>query len=263
MRVFLVSVSCVAFIGASEAADLPVKALRAAPVTEIIDWTGFYLGAHGGYGWGDKTWSVGPQPPILPLSVSGNVEGALGGFHGGYNYQIGRLVLGLEGQWTWNNVKGTHSGTLGGFTNTFSVDADWFSSVTGRVGYAVDRWLLYADGGAVWARETYSAQLGAFPVLFQARDTRLGWTVGGGVEYVIDRNWSVRGEYSYMNFETGRNGSGGGLRFNGVGVVPVPPPPPPVVPPPGIFDSDLEQHMHLLKIGLTYRFAPAPLAVRY
>lgn len=265
MRLLLVSVSCVACVGISHAADLPVKAPPRAPVAEIIDWTGLYLGAHAGYGWGDKTWTVGAQPQIAPFSISGNIDGALGGFHGGYNYQIGQFVLGVEGQWTWSDVKGTHSGTFAGFTNTFNVNADWFSSITGRAGYAVGRWLVFADGGAVWAREKYSAQLGAFPVVFETNDTRLGWTVGGGVEYAIDRNWSLRAEYSYMNFESGRNGRG--LHFNqNLRVVPVPPPvppPPPPVPPPGIFDSDLDQNMHLIKVGLTYRFSPTPLLAKY
>ncbi len=229
---------------------MPVKA-PPAPPPETIDWGGFYLGGHAGYGWGTKDWSVITTGPIAGFAVNNDISGGLAGAHGGFNYQWSRYVLGIEGQWSWTNVRGTHVGSVLGFTNTLGADVDWLAMLTGRLGYAADRWLIFASGGAVWARDKYSANFGAFPALqFEADVTRLGWTVGGGVEYALTRNWSLRLDYNYIDISSDRGGGGGGGTTR-LTVVPVPVPPP--GPPDGV-DSRIDQTMHVIKAGVTYRF---------
>ena len=109
------------------------------------------------------------------------------------------------------------SGGLG----TASARADWFATLTGRVGYSFDHALLYAKGGAAWVHDKYSVSPSCTPVPphnpteglelvdecegpYNAASTNLGWTVGVGLEYALTRNWSAKIEYNYMDFGTKR-----------------------------------------------------------
>lgn len=118
----------------------------------------------------------------------------IGGAHVGYNYQMGMFVAGLEGDVNGSNYNGNN--TLGGLTYGTRENID--GSVRGRLGIAWDRALVYATGGAAFGdfQNTYS--LGGFSD--SPSTTRIGWTIGGGVEYAIDNNWSVRAEYRYTDF---------------------------------------------------------------
>jgi len=74
--------------------------------------------------------------------------------------------------------------------------------VTGRIGYAWDRWMLYAKGGVAGAGDKYSA-VGTFlgaPYDFEGLENRYGWTAGAGVEWALWQDWSIRLEYDYYGF---------------------------------------------------------------
>jgi outer membrane immunogenic protein len=77
---------------------------------------------------------------------------------------------------------------------------DFLASVTGRLGYAVDRWLYYVRGGAAWAGDKYTVVGNGFG--YEGLDTRPGWMVGSGIEWAFSRNWSARLEYDYYGLGT-------------------------------------------------------------
>src|SRR5262249_36552516 len=105
------------------------------------------------------------KPPLLRLfapgiSVTGDTSGVVGGGQVGCNYQFApNWVIGIEGDGSAADIKGDATATILGITGTAHVRTDWIASVTGRVGWAADRWLVYAKGGAAWAGDNYSADV--------------------------------------------------------------------------------------------------------
>ena len=164
-------------------------AAPSAPYASYFTWTGFYLGANGGYGWGDSRWDF-PGGTTGDFKVSGGVLGVTAG----YNYQIGPAVLGVEADANWTDIRGSSNANCGPtcFTNN-----TWLTTVRGRVGYAVDRLLPYVTGGA--AIGNIKTHLGTLP---QQSDGRVGWTVGAGAEFAFFRNWSAKVEYLYVNLDS-------------------------------------------------------------
>ena len=205
-HVLLAGVAAIAFgVLPAAAADIPpqtnyYRTPVAAPIP--FSWTGFYIGGHVGYGWSSKDWSQTFSSLALALDRSVNsadVDGFLGGVQVGYNWQTGRWVLGVEGDWSWTNADGCTrfaiSTNYAGCTN-----ANWYSTVTGRLGYSWDRALVYVKGGAAFANEDHFITFGGTQVTNTASATRTGWTVGVGVEYALSNNWSAKVEYNYMDF---------------------------------------------------------------
>jgi outer membrane immunogenic protein len=179
--------------GAASAADLARKAppppVTKAPAYVPFTWTGAYIGINGGGGFGRSKWSG------LPSSF--NVNGGLVGGQIGYNWQFGQLVYGLEGDGNWTDLRGSANpaGCLNGTgTTTCRTRNDFISTIRGRVGYAWDRWLPYATGGL--AVGNIRATVPGFTGIDK---TDAGWTVGGGVEYALAPNWSVKAEYLYVD----------------------------------------------------------------
>ena len=170
----------------AEAADIPRPYYKAQPraVVAYYNWTGFYAGINGGYGWGTGSLDV----PALSFKPAGwLIGGTLG-----YNYQVGSLVFGLEGDWDWSDVRG--SAACGAFQ--CNLRNDWLATFRGRVGYAADRWLPYLTGGLAYGRVKLSTTI---PGSVSISDDRLGWTLGAGVEYAFLGNWSAKLEYLYVD----------------------------------------------------------------
>ena len=176
------------------AADLSVAPLYKAPpaeVTQAFNWTGFYLGANGGGGWGHSWWSAN--------SASVNLSGAQAGGTAGYNWQFGNTVLGLEGDMDWSDLKGSNSS--GGCAAGCTTNDNWLSTVRGRVGYAFGSVMPYVTGGLAVGDVVASA-----PGFAGASTTNAGWTVGGGLEVALPGNWSAKAEYLHVdlgNFNCG------------------------------------------------------------
>ncbi len=123
-----------------------------------------------------------------------------GGQVGG-NYQIGNVVLGLEGIYDWADIKNTQVGALGAGTLTLVTKNDYIATVAGRLGYAFDRLLIYGKGGAAFTRDRADANLtGPLPGAASGSFNRTGWLAGAGVEWAFWGNWSVKAEYDYMGF---------------------------------------------------------------
>ena len=185
------------------AADLSVAPLYNAPPPQVAppvyNWTGFYVGANGGGAWGNSWWQS--------QSTQINLSGAQAGGTAGYNRQFGNAVLGLEGDVDWSNLSGTSGSTL---CPGCSTSDSWLSTVRGRAGYAIDRWLPYVTAGLA------VGDIGAtVPGLPGGSITTAGWTVGAGLEVGVIGNVSVKAEYLYVGFGSFNCGLNCGLLAGG------------------------------------------------
>jgi outer membrane immunogenic protein len=163
-----------ASVAAAAAADLPRRSDPYVPPAfqPAPRWTGAYVGAHIGGGFG-KGGSV-------------STDGLLGGVHGGYNVQMDRFVLGGEGDISASGV--------GNKSFTEKVRNSWLASGRARAGYLVDPSLLvYGTGGIAVGSTTNQSPYGKYS------DTKSGWVLGAGGEYLLSPNVALRGEYLYYS----------------------------------------------------------------
>jgi outer membrane immunogenic protein len=184
--------------GIASAADLPPRPAPIPPpavapvVVPVFTWSGFYIGANGGYGTGQKCWTL---PLVAADEGCHDTTGALAGGQIGFNWQMGSFVFGLEAQGDWANLKGSNVSLFDPtFTNESRVNA--IGLFTARVGFAANNFLLYAKGGAAVVSDKYDFTGATFG---SASETRWGWTVGGGVEFGFTPNWSLAAEYNYVD----------------------------------------------------------------
>jgi opacity protein-like surface antigen len=215
-KLLAVLLSCVAM--PALAADLPGKA-PVRPATPVADWTGFYVGLHGGYGWG----KIKPDDfdvAAFSSDAFGNPEpkGWVFGGHAGYNWQYGRLVGGIELDYSATGVKDTQSATwdlvdseevrVGTLTWGLASKIDALGSVRGRAGFLLtDNLLAYGTGGVGWAHskvdftETVcNLRSECESLTLAARTNHFGWVAGGGIEYRLAQNLLLRGEYLHYDF---------------------------------------------------------------
>jgi outer membrane immunogenic protein len=200
-KVLLVTASLIALGAAAPAvaADLAARPYTKAPpmVAAVYDWTGFYIGANGGWGSSHNSWDL--------LGVGTFGEGshdASGGTIGGqvgYRWQAGTWVFGVEAQGNWADFKGSNISLFDPTVrNESRVNA--FGLFTGQVGYAANNVLFYVKGGAAVTSNEYRRFDVPTNALFASTedDTRWGATVGVGLEYAFAPNWSVGVEYNHL-----------------------------------------------------------------
>jgi outer membrane immunogenic protein len=207
-------VAGVASSGPSGAADLPTQMSTKAPaMAPIYSWTGCYIGANAGGG-SDRENFTNVNPNRLPNFDLGSehAAGAMGGGQIGCDYQAGNWVIGAQGLFDATNFKDSnHVVPAFGdpqFPNVFDLSSrvSWLATATARLGYAVQPQLLvYARGGAAWMRSDLKYAITGMGITntYTGAETRTGWTVGAGLEYLIIANWSVFAEYSHMDFGSG------------------------------------------------------------
>jgi outer membrane immunogenic protein len=199
----LVAVSLLMMGARAFAADLAPAPTKAPPaVVAAYNWSGFYVGVHGGGGWNRFT-GTDPTIPGDPGS-SVNGSGAVAGGQIGGNYQIGNVVLGVEGTYAWSDIKVNDGGPFGGGAGlTVTLKNDYLATAAARLGYAFDRVLIYGKGGAAFTRDKLSADNGLAGALAGSATgsfDRTGWIAGTGIEWAFVQNWSVKAEYNYMRF---------------------------------------------------------------
>ena len=156
---------------------------RPAPITTtyvpVFTWTGFYVGVNAGYGWTQSNNVTFTTPTGLWTTYSsGNNSGFTGGGQIGYNMQYNQFVFGLETdiQYADFGKKNYYSTGLGPFPTFATDNGNYFGTVRGRVGYAIDRTLIYVTGGLAY---------GDVGQTVGNASTNWGWTLGGGVEYAL------------------------------------------------------------------------------
>jgi outer membrane immunogenic protein len=267
-----IALSALALGSSAFAADMaPRMYAKAAPtVSPMYNWSGFYAGVHAGYTFGDSS-NVGTTGQIIPgalvqpnvanvaggarpASVGLDRDGFIGGGQMGYNWQANSpWVWGLEADISYTDVNSRRSvitsplnGAPGTLTNNFNTRMEYFGTVRGRLGYAWDRTMVYATGGLAYGEVENSVAFfgpsvtgGALQFVGSNRDTKTGYTVGGGIEHAWMGNWTVKAEYLYYDLGSTTvagnviAGSGGG----GIG-----------------YNSDFKNDGHIVRAGLNYKF---------
>ena len=274
----------IAVMHSASAADLAARPYTKAPaMVEIYNWTGFYIGGNAGYSWGRSNTDVSyfntvTGLPIVPpagsiLGSSYDMNGAIAGGQAGYNWQNNNWVWGVEADIQWSDEKGrgiySCAATLvggpclpgltflpagvTGTSLTLDQKLEWFGTARLRGGILVSpRVLLYGTGGLAYGSlKTSAALVGATPAgvavtsLGSNTETRVGWTVGAGVEGMITQNWTAKLEYLYMDLGSYNAGS-----FT--------------LAPASAIRADVHSTFrdHILRVGLNYKFG-GPAVARY
>jgi outer membrane immunogenic protein len=233
------------------AADLRVKAAPVykapPPVIVAYNWTGCYVGGHFGGIWATKDWSI--RNPFAPFGGnvvdlgSHDVDSWLGGVQAGCDYQFaGGFVIGIQGDYAWTDADGSNDIAFApGFTNHSKIKS--LATVTGRIGYAWDRFLGYVKGGGAWEKDDYDVSFGGV-TFATASETRSGWTIGVGGEYAFTNYFSGFVEYNYYDFGNRDNTFSSAL---------------------GSFIVDINETKSVVRAGLNLRFGgwTAPVAAKY
>jgi len=203
-KVLLVTASLIA-LGAGApavAADLAARPYTKAPpmVAAVYDWSGFYIGANGGWGSSRNCWDF---QPLAGGTFSEGCHDSSGGTVGGqlgYRWQAGTWVFGLEAQGNWADFQGSNVTlvTAPALRNESRVDA--FGLFTGQIGYAANNVLFYVKGGAAVTSSEYRSFVVGTNALAAVTgdDTRWGASVGVGLEYAFAPNWSFGVEYNHL-----------------------------------------------------------------
>jgi outer membrane immunogenic protein len=271
-----------AAIGSAGAADLPLKAPTPMPV---YDWTGFYLGGSFGTRLSDADWTTTCLQPGFALcnapnfpnrlafqsSVPLNSTGARFGGYAGYNWQYQNMLVGVEADGAWVDssafvlgIPGAEDPTVPGSPgfDTARIRTTWDAGARARLGWIVTgNVLLYGTAGASWIHVESSATCGTgFPVGWCAANspflgttqtistTRVGWTVGGGMEVMVTPNWLARAEYRYANYGTFSATLFGGFNGN--------------VNNGDAFSFDTKLNTQTALIGVAYKFG-GPVVAKY
>ena len=224
---------------------MPVKAPIVAAGS--MNWTGFYVGGYVGGGWSDANWSdpfgttISPSgaPNIAGFGDVTHATGPLGGGRIGANWQIGQWVLGAEADASAADFRGDNTcfSGIGGINCEHIVKG--LETVTGRLGYAWNRSLLYAKGGGAWAETTYnlngntngSLSLGTG----SSNATASGWVAGVGIEYALTDNWTTNFEYDHIGLDSVT------VPFPTVAVI-------------NTQSISVRQSINILKLGVNYKF---------
>lgn len=270
-RITLAAVATLAMAsGVASAADMAVKARPVTAPVLLYNWTGFYIGANVGGAW-DNTTSEVPSAAFgataFPASITRS--GFTAGGQIGYNWQVNKVVWGLEADFNYVDFRSasvsipeplaTAFGS-GGPPNVFTYTVgrqDFFGTVRGRIGYAWDRFMLYATGGLAYGNGitntvtyTNAAPGVVYATFAGSSGNRFGWTVGGGGEWGFAGNWSVKAEYLYVDLNSHNR------TLVPVNVIGTPAGP-------GFTFADTGgDRFHVGRIGLNYRFG-GPVVAKY
>ncbi len=197
MKKFLLGTIGLVALGLSapaSAADMPAP--PPAPLPVMYNWSGFYVGANGGWGQSHDCWDF-----IRIVGIGDGCRDRSGGMFGGqlgYRWQTNQFVFGLEGQGDWANFSNTRVSEINPFFST-RIKTDAVGLLTGQVGWAWNASLLYLKGGAAVTSNQLDI-LRTFDGLdfASANATRWGGAVGVGWEYGFASNWSVGVEYDHL-----------------------------------------------------------------
>jgi outer membrane immunogenic protein len=239
-NVLAVLLSTVA-IPVAHAADMSAPAYKAplvAPAPAPL-WTGFYVGGNVGYGWGHAS--------LADVDGSMNPKGINGGFQLGYNWQVNSVVYGLEGDFQGADHRDTLSNSDPTIPASASLEvkSDWFATIRGRIGYAFGPFMPYVTGGVAFTQTkvTLDASVPGASLNVSSDKTTAGYAIGGGVEYAIGRNWSVKAEYLHLGFGTQT------YDFNVTAAVPAL-----GITAAGTFQADAKVSYDIARVGANYRF---------
>ena len=203
MKKFLLATVGIIALGTAapaSAADLAARPYTKAPppvVAVIYDWSGFYIGANGGWGQSRNCWDFVSAATVFHDGCRDPSGGIVGGQFG-YRWQASQFVFGLEAQGDWADLSNTRTSLIRpAFMTRTKVDG--LGLFTGQIGYAWNAALLYLKGGAAVTSNRFDilTALGNTSVA-SASSTRWGGAVGAGFEYGFAPNWSAGVEYDHL-----------------------------------------------------------------
>ena len=175
-------------------AAVAIVAGTPASAGEAIDWSGLYVGGHAGGAWTDLRWQNATLPGGPTQSFKGSA--AFGGGHAGYQHQFGPWVLGTEATLGGGRFdKSAFDAVSGG---AYRTDISWLTTVTGKLGYAVDHWLLSAKAGYAHADISGNGQIGAGSN-FRLAGGHGGFTAGASLEYALTSGIIVGAGYDWTD----------------------------------------------------------------
>lgn len=193
----LVGAAGVAVSPGAQAADMPLKAPAPAPVP--ISWTGLYLGVSAGAAFQSHSDTYGYGTFFDPIQNTATTTGFIGGGQIGYNFQSGAFVYGIEGDFSGLTGK-THTHGLatpflagGNYTGQLS----WLATARGRVGVAIGDTMPYFTAGVAFTRVNHMILVppgSSTSLTYSDTSVRTGLVLGGGIEHMITRNWTVKFE---------------------------------------------------------------------
>lgn len=200
-----------ASVSAPALADGPVSWPPTPTLQDTVpSWGGFYVGLHGGMGWGDHRITTITPTPAYPSGFRHAVvepTGFVGGSQAGYNWQSGRVVMGFEAEITGSTLLGrsnSPSPTQPGVTIMQEASLAGILSLSGRLGYATGNWLVYGKAG--WALGSFTSETitrsatGASVTQAFGDDYRNGLMLGAGAEYRFGPRMSLKAEYDFIDF---------------------------------------------------------------
>jgi outer membrane immunogenic protein len=269
-KVLLASAAILAMAGVASAADMRMPVKAPPVIAPVFSWTGCYIGGYVGGAWAANdaaTYELFDGVGGYGVNHAGGAttyrawsyktdSSFIGGGTVGCNWQpVGSpFVLGLEGEIGYLNIEGSALDPFQAAPLTYGSATkigDWYGMITGRLGYSWDRAMIYVKGGAAFVNVESSvydaAPIGLAPWSLTTSETVATWTVGGGIEWAFDMNWSIKAEYMYIGLN-GTQGIASAL--------------------PGdlanhYWDNDISG-IHTAKVGLNYRFGGgAPVMARY
>jgi outer membrane immunogenic protein len=237
-----VSALAISAVSASAADMAPAPVYTKAPPIEVAPacvWCGFYVGGNVGYAWSESTSvnssAVATNPPngstlnpAIPAGLTtgipvGSQKGIIGGGQFGYNFQSGRFVAGFEAD--IQGLSGRATGTAvtafsaGSTTLTATNSVNWLGTVRARIGLAAaPNFLIYGTGGLAYGgvnsstgiNQAFSVgpgELGSATASGNSSETRVGWTVGAGGEWMFTSNWSAKLEYLHYDLGSANYGT--------------------------------------------------------
>jgi outer membrane immunogenic protein len=258
-----VALSC----SAATAADLPARKAPVPYAAPVFSWTGFYAGVNAGYAWngGGDFDHVDVNSTVVPgfsraadgfdFLGNSNKGSFTGGGQIGYNYQMGNIVLGLEADINYVGVKKNYAAggdRAGAYHDVLSAESkvQWFGTVRPRLGFLpTDRLMMFVTGGLAYGQVKTSAGINDYDYATGApfagingskTETRTGYTVGGGIEYALAGNVSLKGEYSYVDLgSTTHRFYDNDVSYPGYGLY--------------VTAKD-DVNFHVVRAGLNYRF---------
>ena len=206
-KLLLGTIGLVALCGSAVAADLPARPYKAAPVyvAPVYDWTGFYVGANGGWGQTRDCWGLVTVAGVVINDGCASRSGGVFGGQLGYRWQASQFVFGVEAMGDWANLRGSRVSIINPLFNS-STRVDAVGLFTGQIGYAWNNALFYLKGGAATTRSFFDVTSIATGITAGGvSSTRWGGTVGLGFEYGFSPNWTAGIEYDRLFMGTANN----------------------------------------------------------
>jgi outer membrane immunogenic protein len=172
-------------------------------VQPLVSWAGFYIGGQVGGAWSHSDYTL--ENVVGLENFTHEPSALIGGGHIGLQGQWGNWVLGVEGTYSWTDLDSTLTSVLQpGRRRTLTIDS--IGTVVGKAGMAFNNWLFYVKGGwAITNIDTFAINP-ATGVNGRTSGTESGWTVGTGIDYMLNANWIIGVDFNYYRFDFDRSG---------------------------------------------------------